>query len=170
MRQWRADGRWKIKADWFEEFAVCIDDLMKFSFWICLKFMGDYDVCNDADICLFEYYLQSCIERYLCQWNYHYCYTKKSLLFFFQNLTHHSIKLHLFLLRRYFSDSYFQSKAKVLFTVFLSIQPKNDTSSQKQINFQVMFIFLFLLIPWWFPCCSLPVGRSVAITVSVFTG
>lgn len=62
------------------------------------------------------------------------------------NLTHNSIKLHLFLFRSYFSGILFQSKPKVHLAIFFPIQLKM-TGWQKWINFQVLFVFPRLLIP-----------------------
>lgn len=124
-------------------------------FWIRHKFVGDYYVSKDADICLFEYYLQSCTERYLCQWNYHYCYKKKSFLFFLPTAWLTSLLSCICsYLEAIFQISIFNPSQKLFSQFSFCRSAKNDTSWQKQRNFQVMFVFLFLLIPWWYLCCS----------------
>lgn len=83
--------------------------------------MGDYYVSNDADISLsitFNHALRDTYSSGII-----ITVIKRNLFSFSSNnLTHHSIKLHLFLFRSYFSDIHFQSKPKILFTIFFPLQ------------------------------------------------
>lgn len=82
--------------------------------------------------------------------------TKRNLSSFSSsNLTHHYIKVHLFLFRSYFSDIHFQSKPKILFTIFFSIQlKKTQTDKSREISRYVCLAIITnpLMIPLSFPC------------------
>lgn len=116
------------------------------SFWICPKFTGHYYVFS-------EYYLQSCIERYLMPVELSLCYKKKSSLFL------SPIWLTLLSYICSYLEAIFQipisNPSNNYFQNFLSNSDENATGWQKQTHFQVMFVFLFLLIPWWCHCFPL---------------
>jgi len=84
--------------------------------------MGDFYLSNDADICLSIAFNHALKDTYAS--GIIITVIKRNLCFSSNNLTHHSIKLQLFLLRSYFSNIHFQSKPIIFLIIFFPIQLK----------------------------------------------